>query len=212
MSAPRSFRQALEENPAPARTLGDVSLRHDPPLLVGETAVQPAGHLSALALALAGALDVVALAGFLLDVREGTLIGLVGLAAAGHLFAAWSERRDKRQRRFVCNFADQTLRLDYQLPLRGLPRTLLVDFAGVRAIELLEDPRGGLALVVDFVPAHATAERLREVLVAQARPEQRAGLERLRAVLRKAVGLEPAPAPEGPPPAADRPEDLFVPP
>lgn len=182
------FAQALAENPAPRR-LGDVTLRYEPSLLVGETdrplrSWRPtAAWVGGLCLAVA-AVSLIALGA---PPAVGWLF--VALAAVAFAGAFLLERRDARQRRFVVNFGTSSLRLDFVSPIRGQPHTLVVGFDAVRDVQLFEQGDGLLCLTVDFAPRPGSTERLREVLVAFIPDAQAAQAARLQRVLSGAFGL-----------------------
>lgn len=180
------FAAALAENPAPSR-LGDVSLRYEPSMLIGETAkpkpsLRPTltwlGGISALLFAI-GAIFVVDSAwvsALLLAAGALLLLGTVRL-----------ERHEKRQRRFIANFGTTSLRLDFTSPIAGQPRTIVVPFDAVKAVALLDE---GI-LTVDVEHAGTT---LREALVAFISEAELDDARRLERVLRGAFGLGEVPA------------------
>jgi len=179
------FADALDSNPAP-RALGDVALRYEPSMLIGETARGQAGWRSYTAwgvgvLSVLGAVALIG-AGATLEFASPLII----LAAIGLGAAVWLERFEKRRRRFVANFATTSLRLDFQTPIAGQPRTLVVPFDSVKAVELFPQADGAECLCVDFVRDGAV---LREVLVAYVPEAQRSDADRLTRVLRGAFGL-----------------------
>lgn len=190
------FADVLESNPAP-RALGDVRLRYEPSMLIGETAKGLGTWRSSLVWAAGFSFLVFSVGALVLQWDTSvvlTLLVLGGLlvAAAVHL-----ERLEKRQRRFVANFGTVSLRLDFTSPIAGYPRTLVVPFDAVRAAELLQQEDGAACLCVDFEKDRAL---LREVLVAHIPESQRAEAERLERVLKGAFGLgAPPPPPEAPP-------------
>jgi hypothetical protein len=181
----KGFARALEDNPAPS-SLGDVRLRYAPSMLVGET---PPGRRTwrPLVLALLGMTLVASAIASLAAARalESTL-GL-GLGAAAALWASsWRERLERRHRAFVVNFATTSLRLDFSSPIAGRPRTLVVPFDAVTAVEALEQADGAWCLTVDFTHR---GDALREVLVAHVPAVDAAALRRLSRVLEGAFGL-----------------------
>lgn len=190
------FADVLESNPAP-RALGDVRLRYEPSMLIGETTKGLGTWRSSLVWAAGFSFLVFSVGALVLQWDTSvvlTLLVLGGLlvAAAVHL-----ERLEKRQRRFVANFGTVSLRLDFTSPIAGYPRTLVVPFDAVRAAELLQQEDGAACLCVDFEKDRAL---LREVLVAHIPESQRAEAERLERVLKGAFGLgTPPPPPEAPP-------------
>jgi hypothetical protein len=208
-SAPNSgFAQALEAHPAPRR-LGDVALRYEPSMLIGEADRPPRTPAAATALVAALAVGLATVGAALLDVGDGSLLALGVTAAATFALTIWLEQRDRRQRRFVCNFETNSLRLDFSTPIAGRPRTLVVHFDGVRALGVLAQGDGRFALAVDFVPAPEAPGLLREVLVAHVPARALEELERLERVLHGAFGLgSPAPAAA---PANAPPIDRFEP-
>jgi len=184
------FADALEQNPAPTK-LGDVALRFEPSMLIAETPKPPSTWWPTLAW-LAGVGFLLATVGSVLlssELVAGVALAVVGggsLAAATIL-----SRREVRQRRFVANFGTNTLRLDFTTPIAGQPRTMLVPFDDVRAVELMEQADGRACLVVDF---EADRRLLREVLAAHITPAEEEASERLLRVLRGAFGLGEPPA------------------
>jgi hypothetical protein len=116
---------------------------------------------------------------------------LLGLGAAAIGGAAFLERFEKRQRRFVANFATVSLRLDFNSSIAGQPRTIIVAFDSVRAADLVRQVDGASCLCVDFEHDGAL---LREVLVAYIPDAQLEDAERLERVLRGAFGLGKPPA------------------
>lgn len=182
------FEDALAGNPAPRR-LGDVVLRYDSSMLVGETRRAPRSVWPTLAWT-SGVVGLVAAIG---AVAIGAPLALGGLftvlGAAGLAGATWLEVRERRTRRFVVNFASTSLRLDFVTPFVGRPRTLVVPFDAVRAVDLFEQGDGGRCLTVDFVPQVGSSELLREVLAAFIGREELEQAHRLQRVLEGAFGL-----------------------
>lgn len=184
------FADALESHPAPA-ALGDVSLRYEPSMLIGETA-KPSPTIKSSAAWTLGVALLLFSAGAVVTVTS--VVPAIALACAGALFVAaavWIERLEKRQRRFVANFATNSLRLDFSSPIAGYPRTLVIPFDDVKGVEVLDQADGALCLVVEFTLQRRT---LQEVLAAFVRVEHRAELERVQRVLHGAFGLGEAPA------------------
>lgn len=184
------FADALESNPAP-QALGDVTLRYEPSMLIGETPKgKPTWRTSATWVA--GLSFLLFAAGALILQWDVWVVGLLlGLGAAAIGFAAWLERFEKRQRRFVANFGTVSLRLDFNSPIAGQPRTIVVPFDAVRATELVRQVDGASCLCVDFERGQAL---LREVLVAYISDEQLPDASRLERVLRGAFGLGSPPS------------------
>ncbi len=195
-----SFSDALESNPAPT-ALGDVSLRYEPSMLIGETAKRK-GTWRSSALWLCGVAALLFSVGATALQADFSFIALlVVLGAAGLGSAVLMERFEKRQRRFVANFGTVSLRLDFTSPIAGHALTLVVPFDSVRAAELLAQADGELCLCVDF---ERDGGLLREVLVAHIPAAQLTEAQRLERVLKGAFGLgkKPQPAPVSDPEAS----------
>ena len=201
---PRSFDQALKSNPLPRR-LGDVQLTCEPSLWVGK-ADRPQRRLLASAALLVGAVFSVGTLWAIITGADHATLGLFMLPCAlGFGGAAWLEQRERRQRRFVVDFHDHLLRLDFSTPLTGMPRTLRIPFDQVSEVGLEEQGGGYMVLTVDF---EARRGLFREVLAANVTASQVEDAERVRRMLRAAVGLEKpkdddAPRPSEPPPVVD---------
>ncbi|MBL8922526.1 MAG: hypothetical protein JNJ54_26985 [Myxococcaceae bacterium] len=178
------FRKALADNPAPAR-LGDITLRFAPSMLIGETGVARATTRPTLLVGIALAL--LAVSAVLLGVAS-ELVALPFLLASAGAFAgsALLLRRERRRRGFVVNFATSTLRLDLSTPFAGRPRTLLVPFRDVKAVQAVEQGPALRCLTVDFA---LEGELFREVLVAGVPPSQDDAANRLLRVLQNAFGF-----------------------
>lgn len=182
------FADTLAAHPAPTR-LGDIALRYEPSMLIGETPKVPAS-LWPTVVWLGGISSLVIAVGLLLvNAPIAPIVIVAALGAVGIAANVWLERVDKRQRRFVANFATNSLRLDFVTPFAGRPRTLVVPFDSVKGLQLLEQGDGLLCLTVDFVPLVGRAEVLREVLAAFIPDAQREDAERLERVLTGAFGL-----------------------
>lgn len=193
-----SFADVLESNPAP-KALGDVTLRYEPSMLIGETVKSKATWRSSFVWAAGFSLLLFAVGALMLQWDTSIVVVLLAGGAMAMAGAVRLERLEKRQRRFVANFGTVSLRLDFTSPIAGQPRTIVVPFDAVRAAELLPQADGATCLCVDFERDRAL---LREVLVAHIPESQRAEAERLERVLRGAFGLgSPPPPPE--PPSAD---------
>jgi hypothetical protein len=203
------FDEALKANPAP-RALGDVTLRYEPSMLIGETKKGRSGWRSLTAWA-AGLLSIFgALAALVLKAELAFVVPLLVCGALGLAAATFLERHEKRQRRFVANFGTTSLRLDFQSPIAGQPRTLVVPFDSVKAVGLLEQADGDACLCVDFERGGAL---LREVLVAFIGASQHDDAQRLSRVLEGAFGLGEVPADSplfgGPTNPSDEPPTTF---
>lgn len=180
-----SFRQALADNPAPAK-LGDVSLRYEPSMLVGETSTAPATWKPTALAALGVGFVVGAVAALLGIASLWPGAALLSLAAATLLGSVWLSRFERRKRGFVVNFATTTLRLDFVTPLAGRPRTLLVPFDDVKAVGLMEQGDGRSCLTIDF---SVQGDVLREALAAFIATDELDQARRLARVLEGAFGL-----------------------
>ncbi len=190
-----SFERALRENPPPAGQIGDVLLRYDPPVLIGETGRPPERALRTGQVLLgAGALFGLLCLGTL--VAEGAMALSLALAAACSALLWAGLRADggvmRGRRRFILHFGTETLRLD--LPssgARAFTRTL--SFDDVADLYVLEAPDGTCALVVEarFSPGRPPTAC---VLVDGVTEVGRADLQRLWVTLRAAFGIRPASA------------------
>jgi hypothetical protein len=183
------FQRALEENPAVHR-LGDVSIRYEPSLLIGEADRPKPGWEPVLGLlvGVAGACSLAAAA--LTSGAVGWMAGSLLATGLGFGAAAWLTQRAKRQRRFVLNFGTYALRLDFSTPITGRPKTMVMDFDLVRALDVREQGDGRLCLTVDFLPDADSRDVLREVLVAHVPQADREVLERLQRILHAAFDLD----------------------
>ncbi len=187
-----SFEAALAEHPAPAR-LGDVSLRYEPSMLIGETP-RPQRSLRPTLAWGAGLTGLVATLGlFVLEAPLASLWLTVGLSAACFALATRLEAWERRRRRFVANFGTTSLRLDFVSPIAGQPRTLVVAFDDVKSVDLVRQADGAHCLTVDFAPGPQT-QVLREVLAAYIGEHELEQARRLLRVLEGAFGLGTAPA------------------
>lgn len=194
----RSFEQALKANPLPLR-LGDVKLQYQTSLWVGRADKPVRGLLANVALVVGAAFSVGTLWAIFTRADHLTLGLFLLPCVLGFGGAAWLEQRDRRQRGFLVDFHDHLLRLDFSTPLTGMPRTLRLSFDEVKELSL-EDQGGALkVLTVDF---EAHGGLFREVLAAGITVKQLEDAERVRRMLRAAVGLEkpkeeePQPPPE----------------
>jgi hypothetical protein len=201
------FSEALASR-KPIPRLGDIRLRFDTDMLVGERVPRPGwGRYTAeLALVIAlgfGAVCVlVALAPEAptgASIPLGILSGLCGLAGLRLEIA-------KRSRRgFLLHFANRTLRIERPSRWTGQTSTLLVPFAEIREAGVTQDRDGRYALEVELAPGSKNAPARVEVLIPSVAPTELEDLFRVADLTRAAVGLEP------PPPSGD-PGSSFVPP
>jgi len=196
---PGRFEEALAQNPAPSR-VGDVALRYEPSMLIGEADRTPRG-LTFMAVLVSGiAFGLGALGALFTRTSTETLAGLSLLTAAAFFTAAQLDQRARRQRRFILNFGTTSLRLDFSTPIRSQPRTLVVHFDGVRDCALVTQGNGQLAVTVDFVMSAVSVEVLREVMVANIPLAEEETAVRLHRVLKGAFGLGEKPTPPKPRP------------
>lgn len=178
------FAQALVDNPV-ARTIGDVSLRYEPSMMVGETAPVSSSWRPVVLLWAGFALIVGGLV-MLLFAGQGLAAFLIGSGGLAVGASTWLERREKRKRGFVVNFATLRLRLDFVTPISGKPRTLLVPFDDVKAVDLRDQADGARCLTVDFLDEEAV---FREVLIAFIPSSQAEAAQRFTRLLEGAFGL-----------------------
>jgi hypothetical protein len=188
-----TFAQALAAHPAPPR-LGDIALRYEPSMLIGETPRVPRSLWPTFAWLCGVSALIIALGLLFVAAPIPAIAFCAVLGAAGLAAAVWLDRIDRRHRRFVANFATNSLRLDFVTPFAGRPRTLVVTFDAVKDVALMEQGSGLWCLTVDFVPPVGKVEVLREVLAAFISEGQREEAERLERVLKGAFGLGEVPA------------------
>ncbi len=156
-------------------------------MLIGETE-KPKRTLTPTLIWLGGISALLFAIGAIFIVDSGWVSALLLAAGAALLSGTVRlERHEKRQRRFVANFATYSLRLDFTSPIAGQPRTLVVPFDSVKAVSLLE--QGILTVDVEY-----GGRVLREALVAFIREEELDDAQRLERVLRGAFGLGEIPA------------------
>lgn len=197
-----SFERALRSNPPPSGRVGDVWLRYDPPVLVGETRHAPARARLLPELVMGGALAAgLAAVALLLGLGElsaagGAATWVAGAFAAigGGLFLLSNalERRARGRRRFVLHFGTETLRLDTSGGVRG-PISRTVHFDAVRDLYVLVGTGGRHTLVVD-VEVRAGKPPLSVVMVDGVSEAEADELQRVWTTLRAAFGLRPPPA------------------
>jgi hypothetical protein len=198
-----SFKQALEKNAVPRR-LGDVALQYETTMLVGRADKPPRGLYASIALVAGFAFGLATVASILTR-EESTVVAAFALPAViGFVAAAWLEQRDRRQRAFAVDFVQHALRLDFSTPLSGMPRTLKIPFEQVRDVAL-QAIGGKQVLTVDF---EQWGGLYREVLAANVPAEQLADAERVRRMVRAAVGLEKPPEPKPEPQSVEPPKPI----
>lgn len=191
------FEDALEENPIPSR-VGDVRLRYEPSLLIGEARGDGVrGDLLSEAALVGGIACGVSGVALVLFSRSGfgmAVAAALALSAGGLLWVAASLRkRRKLGRRFVLNFATESLRLDAPAPRSAMPRSTVVHFDAVREVAVLVRDDERFSLVVDYAPSPAAPDIRSEVLVDDVDPDEVEELRRIWRMLRGAFGLRPAP-------------------
>lgn len=179
------FADALESNPAPHR-LGDVTLRYEPSMLIGETSKRKPTWRSTAIWVSGISMLLLSVGALVLSWDTSVVTALLVLGAGAIAGAVLLERFEKRQRRFVANFGTVSLRLDFTSPISGYGQTMVVPFDSVRAAELMRQADGASCLCVDFERDRAL---LREVLVAHIPDAQLPEAERLERVLHGAFGL-----------------------
>jgi hypothetical protein len=181
------FEEALLERQVPRR-VGDVRLRYEERLLIGES-LHRRGWVDSALLASAVASGLGCLALLVLSSTTMALLGAGGLAlVAGVSFAAstFVEQRSRRPRRFILDFDSETLRLESTSPVTGNPRTLTVSFDAVRDVAVVPGPGRGFWMEARF--EEKGGERA-EVLVDRVAPTEVETLRRLWRLLRAAFGL-----------------------
>ena len=189
------FEEALAQNPAPKR-LGDIQLRYEPSLLIGEADRPPRGAAFAAVLIVGAAFGMGTLGALITDASTQTVAGCALLTGLAFFGAIQLDQRARRQRRFVLNFGTTSLRLDFSTPFANQPRTLVVHFDGVRECAHCTQGDGKIAITVDFVMSASSEQVLREVLVANIPVAQEDAAIRLHRVLKGAFGLGEPPAAE----------------
>jgi hypothetical protein len=206
------FEEALAQNPAPKR-LGDIQLRYEPSLLIGEAERPSRGAVFSAVLIVGAAFGLGTLGALISGASLETVGGCALLTGLAFVSAVQLDQRARRQRRFVLNFGTTSLRLDFSTPFANQPRTMVVHFDGVRDCTLCTQGDGQIAITVDFVQSASSPQVLREVLVANIPVSQEDAAIRLHRVLKGAFGLgePPAAEPEPEPDAAPRPESDFEP-
>jgi hypothetical protein len=180
-----NFARALERNPVPPR-LGDVWLRYDRTLLIGEAgrARGVLRYLPEAATLLGAGLALGALAGVVAGRARASAL-LAALASGGALVIAAILARRGRPRRFVLNFATESLRLE------RAGQTRVVPFAAVKAI-FVERGEAGYALIVELeepAPSGAPPASRTEPLIEAVREEELVGLGRTWRALAAALGV-----------------------
>ncbi len=182
------FEEALAQNPAPKR-LGDIQLRYEPSMLIGEADRLQRGVSFSAVVLLGVAFGLGTIGGLLTDASTETVGGCALLTGLAFFTALQLDQRARRQRRFVLNFGTASLRLDFSTAFASHPRTLIIHFDGVRDCSLCTQGDGKIAITVDFVTSASNVQMLREVLVANIPLSQEDAAGRLHRVLKAAFGL-----------------------
>ena len=205
------FEEALRHNQV-AQKLGDVELRFDAAMLIGETRKvlnSGIGPTLLQALSIVGAgIGVVGL--IQTDGLTTSLFGIF-LCAFGMWASTWVATRNRQRRRFIMNYGTWTLRLDFSSPIRNAPRTMNIAFENVKDLQLVPQADGRLCLLVDFVRAANAQNHFQEVLVAHIALQARPAAERLLAMLQKALFAPPDPTAVASPGPDDEVVDSFTP-
>jgi hypothetical protein len=179
------FEDALQESRVP-RGVGDVRLRYEERLLIGEAAPRRGFADGALLVGAVGS-GLACLAVLILS--TSSLAAAAGLALlAGLLFGGSTllERRASRPRRFVLDFDSETLRLETPSPLTGAAHTSTVSFDAVRDVQVMPGPRRRFWLEVRF---ELDGGERAQVLVDRVAPDEVETLRRVWRLLRAAFGL-----------------------
>lgn len=187
--APVSFADALQSQVPPGR-VGEVRLRFEESLLIGERAARPGLWPEALGvLALGSGLGTLTL----LTV-DGSLLLACGLAVLSAAFtgtAISTRGRLRSPERFVLNFATESLRLD--APSRAGKATCeVVPFDSVVDLRVVPTGRHGFGLALDYAGADGGTRAT--LLVKHSGADEIDDLRRLWRVLRHAFGLRPSAA------------------
>ncbi|MGQ0505215.1 MAG: hypothetical protein ACT4TC_07820 [Myxococcaceae bacterium] len=166
--------------------MGDIVLRYDGPLLVGERRSERAKLLplsEALSLAAVCA-GLIALSLVILG-RPVFLAGAFALAFGVLLFASTRfQARERAVLRFALNFADETLRVNAEPSLRHTAAVTVVSFNEVKDVVLT--PKNTLEV---------TLESNRTLLLAKATEPDNEAAQTVRRILRDAFGIRPPSSP-----------------
>ncbi len=185
-----TFAAALSQVQFPA-AVGDVTLRYETSLFIGET--RPRRSTWWPSLALSGGIFFGAALTIATLLRQSSLLQLGWLAATAGCFGAhtWLRRRQRERRRFVLNFALGTLRLDFASAVILSPQTVVVAFDSIVALERLQVSAENQALVIELNGGSTRGQHFKEVLVASVQPQEYQQLDTLEAFLHNAFGLDP---------------------
>lgn len=208
-----TFEAALAGNRAPSR-VGDVVLRYDKSLLIGESRRIAAYRYAPEAAFVGGAGASFAAVSVLVmpqDALSAPLAIIFAILAAVLLIgAAFLERRVRRPRRFVLNFATEALRMENSNLLGR--RTVSVHFDAVKDLRIEAAPRSARRVIVYFEqPGQRRAGPVRAgrfILIDDVRAEDDKALDRAFRLFKGAFGLGVRPAAEGPASTEERDVDL----
>jgi|CXWL01.1.fsa_nt_gi hypothetical protein len=180
------FADALAAQTMP-KSLGDVQLRIDSPLLIGEAQKPPLHLLRQISFWSLGVVGTgAALGSVVLGAATPLAMTLTLLAVGFFAVAILLDRHAHRRRAFVIDFNEKTLRLDFSTPLTGMARTWVGRFEQVKALGLLTLPNGQAVLTIDI----DAPKPFREVLVAALPPSQLEAVQALERLLINAFGLK----------------------
>lgn len=182
----------------PVRGVGDLRLRFDGDLLIGER--QRRVRTMSPHVVWVGAFSA-ALIALVVSLRVGTeggwlwLAVLLGLVAAGLLAvsSAW-EGHQRSRRGFVLHFGTESLRVD-DVTLKGEPWTRHFPFDDVQAVEVARARRQSQGFELYAHVRTGTAEAPGEawcLLAGRVREDEAEALERLRTFLLRAFGVRPS--------------------
>jgi len=175
------------------RKVGDVRLRYETSLLIGETQ-RRLGLWPVLALGVGLGCASGSVLVLLFPENAGPTLPLsITLAVLGGMLVMLSmgmEARTRGVRRFVLNFATESLRLEVPQPMRRRPSTSIIHFDAVRAVEVVGREGGRQALTVSYLPSLDAPQVRAELLVDGVTPQEQQPLERLLRMLRNAFGLK----------------------
>ncbi|MBX5481756.1 MAG: hypothetical protein IRZ16_07930 [Myxococcaceae bacterium] len=187
-----SFERALRDNPAPG-SVGDVELRYDAPVLVGEGrgVAGPIRWLPGVLLLAALALGLGALLTLIADPAGPIHVPLAQGLGAGLAVALGGrlERHTRHRRRFVLHFADETVRVDLQGGLWRRPISRTWPFDAVKGLYVVEKRGGVFSLWMEAAKAPGSARTVPVLLVDGVPADDVEALRRLWTTLRAAFGL-----------------------
>ena len=181
------FEDSLQSQRPPAR-VGEVRLSFEGSFFLGQADHPRDTHAAELLNLGAVAGGVSALAVLLAD-GSSLAAALLALAAGAlGLCAIVFRRRVRARRAFSLNFATESLRVDFLEGRLARPRTEIVPFDAVEAVEIVP-AAGRHRLEVIY---RTDRGRVRRALIEHARPDEVEALRRLWRLLRNGFGLKPA--------------------